>query len=241
MGEYVPIYAQWKYGKGSVGSFMCDLNGNWSGTFIEDETGKTIVLNIVENLFPMEDVRSDDLKYEIKTDNYTTQLNVHGVPDNHQIRVQVLPFSDALKDELPGNIPVIEAEDNRRFTFVLKNTGIYKIVIHQLDETGNVLHELSTYQAFSYSQEYNAFPEREPLGQELMTLLATDGNGLVLEDPVQVYASFAKTLKRVIDPRILFLILVIVFFLLDIAVRKFKFKWPHELIREYKQKKADQS
>lgn len=241
MGEYVPIYAQWKYGKGSVGSFMCDLNGNWSGAFMADDTGKTIILNIVENLFPMEDVRSDDLKYAIKVDNYTTQLNVHGVAENHTIRVQVMPFSEALKQEYPNSIPVLEAEDNRRFTFVLKNTGIYKILIQQIDETGNVIHEVFTFQAFSYSQEYNAFPDREPLGQELMTLLATDGNGVVLEDPVQVYASFAKTLKQIIDPRIVFLILVIVLVLLDIAVRKFKFKWPHELIREYKQKKADKS
>ena len=41
------------------------------------------------------------------------------------------------------------------------------------------------------------------------------------------------------DPRIIFLILTIIFVLLDIAVRKFKFKWPHELIRERKMKKAD--
>ena len=129
MGEYVPIYAQWKYGKGSVGSFMCDLNGNWSGAFMADETGKTIILNIVENLFPMEDVRSDDLKYEIKTDNYTTQLNVHGVAENHQIRVKVEPFSEALKAALPDGINVVQAEDNRRFTFVLKDAGIYKIII----------------------------------------------------------------------------------------------------------------
>ena len=66
-----------------------------------------------------------------------------------------------------------------------------------------------------------------------------DGRGVTVNDPVEVFQSFAKTLHREFDPRILFLILVIVLFLLDIAVRKFKFKWPHELIREHKQKKAD--
>lgn len=239
-GEYVPIYAQWKYGNGSVGSFMCDLNGEWSGNFITDETGKTIIRNIVENLFPMQDVRADDLNYMIKTDNYTSQLNVHGVTENHQIRVQVNPFSESLKELLKDPIPVVQAEDNRRFTYVLKDPGIYKIIIQQVDEAGNVVYEISTYQTFSYSQEYNMFPTRLPLGQELLELLAADGKGIVLEDPVQVYESFAKTLKRSYDPRILFLILVIVLVLLDIAVRKFKFKWPHELVREYKQKKADQ-
>ena len=34
------------------------------------------------------------------------------------------------------------------------------------------------------------------------------------------------------------MILVTVLFLLDIAVRKFKFKWIHELIRDAKEKKA---
>ena len=33
------------------------------------------------------------------------------------------------------------------------------------------------------------------------------------------------------------MILALICFLLDVAVRKFKFKWPHEIIRDYKAKK----
>ena len=241
MGEYVPIYAQWKYGKGNVGSFMCDLNGTWSGAFIESEVGKTIVQNIVYNLFPMEDVRADDLQYAIKTDNYTTQVNVHGVAENNKVKVQVTPISDDLQNLLSDGISVVEAEDNRRFTFVLKNGGVYKITITELDEAGNAVTEIVTYKAFSYSEEYNAFTERTPLGEELMALIATDGKGIVITDPVEVYQSFEKTLKFVLDPRIVFLIIVIVAVLLDIAVRKFKFKWPHELIHEHKLRKAEEA
>ena len=242
MGEYVPIYAQWKYGNGNVGSFMCDLNGQWSGQFMDSFVGETIIVNIIDNLFPMEDVRSDELEYVFRTENYTTQLNVHGAPEGHQIQVEISPVSSAIQDKFPDGIAVDEAEDNRRFTFVLKEPGIYRVLIRQLDEAGNlVTEEIKEYQAFSYSQEYNAFPERQPIGEELMTLLATDGKGVVVNDPAEVYQSFAKTLKRSYDPRNLFLILVIVLVLLDIAVRKFKFKWPHELIREYKQRKADQA
>ena len=40
------------------------------------------------------------------------------------------------------------------------------------------------------------------------------------------------------DPRLAFIIAAIVLFLLDIAVRKFKFKWLHEIIRERKNKKS---
>lgn len=242
MGDYVPIYANWKYGNGNVGSFMCDLNGQWSGQFMDSFVGETIIVNIINNLFPMEDVRSDELEYVFRTENYTTQLNVHGAPEGHQIQVEIEPVSEAIQDLFPEGIPVAEAEDNRRFTFILKESGIYRIRIRQLDENGElVTEEIREYQAFSYSQEYNAFPERQPVGEELMTLLAVDGKGVVVTDPVEVYQSFAKTLKRSYDPRILFLILVIVLVLLDIAVRKFKFKWPHELVREYRQRKADQA
>ena len=95
------------------------------------------------------------------------------------------------------------------------------------------------YKTFSYSQEYNAFPEKDPIGEELLKLLAKDGRGVMISDSTEVFASFEKTLQMTYDPRILFLILTIIFVLLDIAVRKFKFKWPHELIRERKMRKAE--
>lgn len=242
MGEYVPIYAYWKYGNGNVGSWMCDLNGEWSGEFMDSFIGETLIVNIIDNLFPMKDVRSDDLEYVFRTENYTTQLNVHGAPEGHKIEVSVTPVSDDLEGKFPDGIAVVQAEDNRRFTFVLKEAGLYRVTIKQFDEAGTlVTEEIKEYKTFSYSQEYNAFPSKLPIGEELMAILAADGKGVVVTDPVEVYQSFAKTIKRSYDPRILFLILVIVFVLLDITVRKFKFKWPHELIHEYKIRKADEA
>lgn len=59
MGEYVPIYAEWSYGEGKVGSFMCDLSGIWSYGFMEDVIGKTIIENIVASLFSTETVTEE--------------------------------------------------------------------------------------------------------------------------------------------------------------------------------------
>ena len=44
-------------------------------------------------------------------------------------------------------------------------------------------------------------------------------------------------MHKVINPLITFLIIILCFFLLDVAVRKFKWKWIHEIIREKKAKK----
>ena len=45
-------------------------------------------------------------------------------------------------------------------------------------------------------------------------------------------------LPRETDPRVAFAIVIIVLFLLDVAVRKFKFKWPHEIVRERREAKS---
>ena len=94
----------------------------------------------------------------------------------------------------------------------------------------------SMYKAFAYSEEYNMFYEAED-GQKLMTDLASGGQGKVIEESHKIYEEIAKTLKRSYDPRIPFMITALVLFLLDIAVRKFKFKWIHEIVRDRRAKK----
>ena len=67
-----------------------------------------------------------------------------------------------------------------------------------------------------------------------MTDLADFGHGVVIEDSAQVFDNVVKFLHNVIDPRIIFSIMALCLFLLDIAARKFKWKWPHEIILDKK-------
>ena len=69
-----------------------------------------------------------------------------------------------------------------------------------------------------------------------MAELSEDGDGFVITEPTEVFDNVVKSLHRIIDPRIVFIIIALVAFILDIAVRKFKFKWIHEIIRERKEK-----
>ena len=241
MGQYVPIYAEWKYGNGFVGSFMCDLSGIWSQTFMEDVVGKAIITNIVNSIFPMEDVRADSIGYVLKSDNYHYQLGVYGFADTESIEVSVTPISDHLISKLEEGVSVQMLESKRRFNFIIKDAGLYEIIIKKLDESGAEISRVVLYEAFSYSEEYNTFTDRIPTGEELMTLLAEQGKGSVVSDPAEVFVSFSPTITKTIDPRMVFLILSILFVLLDIAARKFKFKWPHEIIKERKFKKAEEA
>ena len=69
--------------------------------------------------------------------------------------------------------------------------------------------------------------------------MAQAGHGQVINicEPWSVFEGMEKSIHNKVDPRITLLIISIILFLLDIAVRKFKFKWLHEIIRERKELK----
>lgn len=240
MGEFVPIYAQWEYGAGKVGSFMCDLNGTWSVDFITSDTGKLFIHNVVTDLFPMHDIVQSDMNVTFIEDNYSTQVNVFtSYEEGETAQMIVVPIStDAINYYSNKTIPITVADGYTRFTFVIVCPGLYRIDLVKTDVEGNIRSSFTTYKTFSYSQEYNAFLDEEISGSENLAQIASMGNGIAVEEFYSIFDTFTKAIHREFDPRYIFLIVAAVLFLLDIAVRKFKFKWIHELIRERKEKQA---
>lgn len=259
VGEYeVPIYAQWKFGEGTVGSFMCDLSGFWSGEFMSDESGRQFILNFVSNLMPVTDIRPKEITAVLKEQNYTNRLDVYTTLNEGEYLVgRLTDVSDDAAAEISLNEVLPDAEsadksfyvtsafsaDNNysRCNFVVKKGGVYRLSLTKYDADGNPVDTLELYKAFAYSEEYDVFAEadEQELGAKL-ALWAERGNGSVIadpEDPYEIFDDFVTSLRRTFDPRTAFMIVAIVLFLLDVAVRKFKFKWPHELIREYRDKR----
>ena len=237
-GRYTPIYAHWNYGLGRVGTFACDLNGTWSSSFIDTPEGNAIVNNIITALFPLEDLSPKEIEVEHEGGNYFTKLNVFtDLLDGQYIEVTITSPAEQ------GGEPTVQtltagANDNySRLSFTVKTPGIHEIVTSKRAADGTLLAETVIYKALSYSQEYNLFMDQDA-AKALSEQLATDGRGFVIEDPEEVYENAAKFRHVDIDPRIVMMIALLVLFLLDIAVRKFKWKWPHELIRDRRAKKA---
>lgn len=239
--EYVPIYANWTYGKGMVGSFMCDLNGTWSAEFVESETASKIVGNIVNSLFPSENIRTNDIRLELYEDNYHNVLSVFtNLEEGQTIQVTVTsPSLDGVSAPVQNVYKPAEGSGQTRVYFQVTNPGIHTILVEKKNEDGTVVSQNTLYKSFSYTEEYKEFADNEACA-EFMATLAKRGEGVVIENdnPWAVFENVAQYLHKVIDPRITFFIIAMVLFLVDIAVRKFKFKWPHELIRDYKAKKA---
>lgn len=237
-GRFTPIYAQWSYGLGRVGTFACDLNGTWSSAFIDTPEGTAIVNNIIASLFPLEDISPKDIEVEHEGGNYFTKLNVFtDLVDGQYLEVTITSPSEDGGDPLVQTLTAGANDNYSRLSFTVKTSGIHEIVTQKRAADGTLLSETVIYKALSYSQEYNVFTDQEA-AHLLADQLAVDGRGTVITDPWQVYENAAKYRHVDLDPRIPMMIVLIVLFLLDIAVRKFKWKWPHEIVRDNKAKKA---
>lgn len=264
-GEYnVPVYAQWKFGKGYVGSFMCDLSGEWSSNFMSDDGGKKFICNVVENLMPVEDIRPKEIDAVLKEQNYINRVDVYtDLKDGEYVRGRVEYLSDdaataismdktefddkgdPLNSDAYVFTPFGEANGYTRCDFVLKTQGNYRIVIEKCNANGDVIATKEIYKSFSYSEEFDlsANTDSEVI-EKNVKLWAERGRGKVIEDlddPQEIFSSFETTLKKTFDPRTLFMIIAIVLFLSDVAIRKFKFKWPHEIIKEYRDGKNEKN
>lgn len=256
-GDYdVPIYAQWKFGKGSVGSLMVDLYGEFSEDFIKAEKGKRLITNIVENLMTLQDLSKNELKAELIEDNYINkiQLATNTLGENEKIvgtikwiengEEQTVSLNEIPETQNPlvyVTVPLSAANHYDRSTFIIKRPGTYSVTVERVDGDGNVVSSYTINKSFSYSKEYDEvnIGETEELVSGLKNL-ADGGNGIFIDDiddVDKVFESFITDLSRIYDPRTLFCILIIVMFLLDIAVRKFKFKWLHEIFRDIKNSK----
>jgi hypothetical protein len=235
-GDYaVPIYAQWKYGAGMVGSFMCDLNGTWSADFMASETGKQLVNNMIAALFPTESIRKTTLQMSLKEQNYNTQMNIFAnVETGDTMEVNIVPkySAAALQTITPS-----ATDGFSRVSFEVTMPGVYAVEVIQKTADGTLKASATEYKTFSYSQEYNTFHSVEESAQ-FLAKLSEDSEGAVITEAEDVFANIVKYLRKVIDPRLVFVIISLVAFLIDVAVRKFKFLWPHEMVRLYKEKKA---
>ena len=237
MGEYTPIYAQWQFGKGRVGTFGCDLNGTWSSEFVTSEVGVTIINNIITALFPSENIQPKEIEVSVKGENYKSQLSVFTqLNEGEYIDITITsPIEEGAFEPLVQTFSANSLQGMNRINFVVKTPGIHEIVTRKYDAAGNLLAEDVSYRALAYSEEYNPFVDQTET-EKLMQTIAARSKGIEIQEPWEVFENAVMFLHNQIDPRLVFLITAMVLFLLDIAARKFKWKWPGEIIRDRKAK-----
>lgn len=218
MGQYTPIYAQWEYGKGRVGTFACDLNGTWSSDFLESETGALLINNIIHTLLPSEDIRSKQIALSYKGENYTTNLSIitNLNPDEKiQVTVSLLDGSESKECH---RFLLSCKEDYSRLSFSVKESGIYAVEARKLGHENQELASETVYRCLSYSKEYLAFQENSE-AQQLMQTLSEETDGVNSVDAGDIFAKINQGHTATFEPHFLFCIMIAILFLIVIKLR----------------------
>ena len=245
--KYVPLYAQWEFGNGRVGSIMIDLERVFSRELLGSEVGAAILNNILSELMMEVTIQSRTLDVNIVEDNYRTQVNIYGYDfetekDAKLVALVQTPKSDS--EIIKFDLSAISYSGNR-FTFENLEPGIYTIIIIKVrsafdihssniqsftDIPGDAIFEtVKVYRAFSYSKEYDLMQEPYESGRDLMAALSTkklDSESESIYDklvynPEDVFGTY-NLVHHVIDLRTPLFIAAIVLYLIGIALRKFK-------------------
>ena len=168
-------------------------------------------------------IRIKNIDVELEGENYKTQLNIYtDLLEGETIEVQVIsPLGDGSSGTTTQTFTVGINDSYTKLHFDVTTSGIHQIIATKKSATGEILATTTEYKALAYSKEYDSFRDKKE-AEQLIIDLADGGRGNVVTDPWQIYDSAALYLHKSIDPMIPFIIAVIALFLLDIAVRKFK-------------------
>ena len=183
-GEYTPIYTQWEYGKGKVGTFGCDLNGTWSSDFVNTDYGTQLLRGMIQSLMPNEDISPTEITVSYNGNNVKTEINVSTtLTDGEFIEISILCPSDIGESiQKFSNIQV----ENVSVTFNAITPGVYRIIVQKKDASGFVIAEEYVYKAFSYSKEYDVYYDCET-AQALLESIASVTGGKTITEPAEVF------------------------------------------------------
>lgn len=140
MGEYSPIYTQWNYGNGKVGTFACDLNGTWSSDFINSPVGAVFINNIMNDISMEQHIVSGGADSVIEGVNSDTALNVSMYFDvGEYVEVSLIPASANGESEGETKTVIGKANKDAKLSFTVSEKGLYEIRAEKKDENGVTL------------------------------------------------------------------------------------------------------
>lgn len=214
-----PLYVQWEYGTGKVGSFTADLRGSDSKELYTSEDGRQLIKNMLSAV--------------IRSDGTVTALQVEATKGNNTATVDItteLVGKESLAVTVlspDGSEQVIETSLTIGGTYQgeldISQPGVYTITVTRLAADGSLLDFAQKYLAASYSAEYDTFSTEG--GETLLQQVCETTGGKMSYTASGVVEFEGKYLEQEIDLTVIILITVLVLFLFCIAAGKFRLRW----------------
>ncbi|MFW5670997.1 MAG: VWA domain-containing protein [Acetivibrio ethanolgignens] len=207
-----PLYATWQYGLGRTAAFLSDGENNWTKAWASWEGYPLLIKQLVN--WTMADTadgknrletiqKGNGLKISYELAEYTEGSTAEVVLTDEDGEQKTLELSQTKPGSFEGEI-------------TLEKTGIYGINVRQ-KENGSIMESRNTAAALQYSEEYRLLEDIAAF-----EAFVESNEGRYVDTPSQAVEHKPESVKARTSLGNLFLILAILFFALDIIIRRFR-------------------
>lgn len=172
-----PLYVRWHYGNGIAGSFMSDLNDEWSAEWFE-LAGKDVLLNMVSELLPLE-YNKAAYTAMLRGGGKTAILTIEGTDlygEKNITNVLISPLGQKIE------YPMTLGPDGIAWSEIkIHGFGVYPIQLKIFDDEKRQTTDHNLAAALSWSLEYDAFSNAELAAEKIAEACERTG-GVIFED-----------------------------------------------------------
>ena len=205
-----PILTVWQYGLGKTAAWNSDINGKWSRNYVGWENNIKLWQNVIN--WTIEKYQEDDITVETEVQGGKGVITLSSKADKGEFETKATIVSPSLESREVVLYPVAPGQYSGDFE--ITETGSYIIKALQ-QKNGETVNAANTGISVQYSPEYRLQPDSGYLDR-----LIKEAAGTVISAPEDVYKGKIKDIFGAIDLTPMLLILALILFMLDIALRR---------------------
>lgn len=206
-----PILSYWQYGLGKTVAWTSDVTGEWSGGYSGWENTQRLWHNIIQ--YVTQDMGMEGAYVEVEQNGSRSEL--HYTTENYGADTEVI--ATIFDDE--GNAKEIKLDPVKPGEYIAgidtSSTGVYTINVQQKDGD-EVVSSMNTAAINQYSMEYRFYPNNTLMEEYVATV-----GGQIISEASEVFATAPEHVKSRWNLSTILLVMAAVWFLWDIAVRRF--------------------
>ncbi len=207
-----PVLSLWQYGLGKTVAWNSDMNGIWSGNYVNWDNNGLLWNGIVN--WTIENYDDEELQIDTQLDGGYAFINVKQKDSNEEYVTKAIITSPSLgTSEISLNA---EAPGQYGGSFKLDEIGSFLIKVVQ-EEGGEIIRSLGTGLSVPYSPEYAIDAKTDTLDR-----LVSESGGRYINSPKEIYEGNIADVRGRKDLTAVLLLLAFTVFLVDIAARRLK-------------------
>lgn len=205
-----PILTVWQYGLGKTAAWNSDINGKWSGNYIGWANNLKLWQNIIN--YTVSNYENDKVTMEVNTDGTKGTVTLTDKANKGEVETKANIITPDMKSKEITLYP--SAPGVYSGSFDAKTPGIYMVKGTQ-QKNGETIDSAASGLAIQYSPEYKISPDSSSLDN-----LIKDSGGKYIKTAAEVFKGSPKDVSGKTDMTPYLLILALVLFMCDVALRR---------------------